>query len=91
MSITDQLEEERRIINAARNSSDEHRHYGAHARTALPLRNAQMRAVLALHKPDTVMTSYCEECSDFGTDDYPAGELIEYPCATVRAIEEATG
>ena len=49
----------------------------AHARAALPVRNAQIEAVLALH----VLADFgeCNECSN-GTP---------WPCATVRAIEEA--
>ena len=49
----------------------------AHARTALPVRNAQIEAVLALH----VLADFgeCNECSN-GTP---------WPCPTVTAIEEA--
>ena len=49
----------------------------AHARTALPVRNAQVEAVLELH----VLADFgeCNECSN-GTP---------WPCPTVTAIEEA--
>lgn len=49
----------------------------AHARAALPVRNAQIEAVLELH----VLADFgeCNECSN-GTP---------YPCATVRAVEGA--
>lgn len=54
----------------------------AHARTALPVRNAQIEAVLALHRKKVRtarMKYYCGHCGD------EAG----WPCPTVRAIEEA--
>ena len=47
---------------------------------------AQIDAVKALHCQDAVQPRYCAECSDFGTDQFPAGELIEWPCPTIRAL-----
>ncbi len=65
----------------------------AAARTAVPelierVEAAEKRiaAVEALHAPDTVMRDYCAECSDFGSDQHPVGQLIEYPCSTIRAL-----
>jgi hypothetical protein len=116
--ITDQLEEERRIINAAtagpwryftpnpRNNpgfnvvvsvalendpltrssdiaeglSQSDAELFAHARTALPLRSAQVEAVYAIHTqgPPVNGRTICVHCYD-----------AYYPCATIRAIEEA--
>ena len=47
---------------------------------------AQIDAVKALHCQDAVQPRYCAECSDFGTDQFPAGELIECPCPTLLAF-----
>lgn len=47
---------------------------------------AQIDAVKALHCQDAVQPRYCAECSDFGTDQFPAGELIEWPCPTLLAF-----
>ena len=47
---------------------------------------AQIDAVKVLHCPDAVQPQYCTECSDFGTDQFPAGELIEWPCPTIQAL-----
>lgn len=55
----------------------------AHARTALPLRNAQVEAVLQVHHE--TMGGACSECEEI------SGREIEWPCTTVRAIEEASG
>lgn len=49
---------------------------------------SRIARVEALHQPDSVLSDYCEECSDFGTDSHPVGEFIEYPCPTVRALTE---
>ena len=46
----------------------------------------QIDAVKALHCQDAVQPRYCAECSDFGTDQFPAGELIEWPCQTLLAF-----
>lgn len=54
----------------------------AHARTALPQRNAQLQAVLELHKPDEDGEE-CDGCMN------AFGDPTRYPCPTVRAIEEA--
>lgn len=97
MSITDQLEEERHIINAAEDNwrwdGDEWNAFIAHARTALPLRNAQVEAVLSIHRPVEVEPSatICSGCSTRrGTfPDFRYFPVVEYPCPTVRAIEEA--
>lgn len=61
------------------------------ARTALPVRNAQIEAVLELHEPfeyggggpESGDGAGCEECR------YDDGSHWEWPCPTVRAIEEA--
>ena len=42
--------------------------------------------VEALHHPDAVRPEFCAECSDFGTDDYPPGSCVEWPCPTIRAL-----
>ena len=47
---------------------------------------AQIDEVKALHCQDAVQPRYCAECSDFGTDQFPAGELIEWPCPTLLAF-----
>lgn len=52
---------------------------------------ARIARVEALHQPDLVMPNYCAECSDFGGDTHPVGELIEHPCATVRALTGGEG
>lgn len=49
---------------------------------------AQIDAVKALHCQDAVQPRHCAECSDFGTDQFPAGELIEWPCPTLLAFHE---
>lgn len=56
----------------------------AHARTALPLRNAQVQAVMALHKPRDPEDNQCAGCLEID----PGGYVL-HPCPTVRAIEEA--
>lgn len=154
MSITDQLEAERRIIDAAKRHCDlplEFQQWGEQnqngddaesilfdangeslayglpdeigelavlASTALPLRNAQVAAVLAVHEElvvyqmedletrefmtdengeEIVLARVCRECSSEEVVDsiedceYQDGIYGEesYPCATVRAIEEA--
>lgn len=58
----------------------------AHARTALPVRNAQVEAVLELHKPFDDEPSLCRGCTD-PTRAYVYD--VEFPCPTARAIEEA--
>lgn len=49
---------------------------------------AAVERVKKLHQPDSVLPDYCTECSDFGSDQFPIGQLIEWPCATVRALTE---
>lgn len=54
----------------------------AHSWNALPVRNAQIEAVLELHKPD----EDGEECSGCMN---AYGDPCRWPCPTVTAIEEA--
>ena len=66
----------------------------AHARTALPQRNAQLQAVLELHEFDSEdvacgnprHTNFDVGCPDCYHPCQGCGE--SYPCQTVRAIEE---
>lgn len=64
----------------------------AYARSALPKRDAALRAVLALHS-EAEWVCGDKWCSDFphgGTNCVACGsEYPDYPCPTVRAIEEA--
>lgn len=50
---------------------------------------AAIERVRALHRRDSVLSDYCGECSDFGSDQHPPGQLIEWPCSTVAALDGA--
>ncbi|WP_313281040.1 hypothetical protein [Timonella senegalensis] len=48
---------------------------------------ATIQRVRDLHAPDAVFTDTCSECSDYGTDEHPAGRMVEHPCPTLKALE----
>ena len=61
----------------------------AASRTSVPRMVKALEAVLENHQPDAVFKDMCSTCSDFGTDEYPAGRMVEHPCADVLAITAA--
>lgn len=81
-----------RLILADRIANRADAEFIVHARSALPKRDAALRAVLALHS-EAEWVCGDKWCSDFphgGTNCVACGsEYPDYPCPTVRAIEEA--
>lgn len=49
---------------------------------------AKLDRITAMHVRDAVLRDYCAECSDFGSDQFPPGQLITWPCPTIQAIGE---
>lgn len=47
---------------------------------------ARIAEAAKLHEPDAVFKQFCSECSDFGTDEYPAGLMVQFPCPTAIAL-----
>ena len=50
---------------------------------------AAVERVRAIHERDMVLRDYCSECSDFGSDQFPPGQMVEWPCPTVAALDGA--
>lgn len=50
---------------------------------------AVIELVRAIHERDMVLRDYCSECSDFGSDQFPPGQMVEWPCPTVAALDGA--
>jgi hypothetical protein len=73
----------------------------AHARTDIPAMHAALTAVLALHRPESdgpysLLPDWafcsCGAMEPFADDDgYASLRPARYPCATVRAINDALG
>lgn len=71
---------------------DEDATFISHARSALPLRNAQLAAVLRVHEPIDALNVNARNhhkvqvCAGCGQD---GGNWNQWPCPTIRAIEDA--
>lgn len=50
---------------------------------------AAIERIRVIHERDMVLRDYCSECSDFGSDQFPPGQMVEWPCPTVAALDEA--
>lgn len=78
------------IAQVLQGEVDEQRARAVTAESRADRAEARLARVAALHVPDPVMRGLCAECSDFGTDDFPPGEHVAYPCPTIRALEGET-
>lgn len=89
-----QLDEERQIIEEAEKArgpwrSRANADLNEHARVYLPIRNAQLLAVLELHKQETDVHGYQVCGFRYCYDGGPHNDQHEWPCPTVKAIWEA--